>query len=803
VGTHPALAGAVRADAVLVVAIAFAGGAALPIAPLATLCAAAGVFLVLRPHLGFGALLTALVAFGCGGWRAQHDLAAYHAHWLRARDELGSPRRCTGSAIVTSSPVRRGAELSYRVRFSELECDDRRMAGPIEARLASQALELGRGDTVRLIGDFGIIEQRQNAELASPWPSAARRVAVVSGVAFDVEALARGSGIRAWVDRQRAAVRERISATFSARAEPLARALVLGESDLSDEDDEAFRKAGLLHLLAVSGTHLVFAIVAAVRALTFVLVRIERLAVRIDVSRLASAVGAPLSLLYADFAGGSGSAWRAAYMLCAVLGARALDRRPSASRSMAAALLVGAALEPLALFDVSFMLSAAATAGLLWLGPILTGRVARLPSRVARFVAQSMAATVASMVPCAPLLALMSPELTIAGLFANVLAAPFGEFVSLPLCLLHTLLAPFPALERGVALVASGSLIAVQQIAHEAAAVDGLSAAVPPPSAFHFALLAVAMAGLLCVRFEKRWNALLAGAWVVGLCAALGLLEYGCRVAGAPRGELRATILDVGQGDATLLDFPDGSLWLVDAGGIVGASSDPGQRVVLPILRERRRRHLDVVVLSHPHPDHFLGLVSVIDQFSVGELWDTGQGEKEGAGPAYRGLLERARQKGVIIRRPHELCGTARKLGAASVRVFGPCPGFVPGRNANDNSFVIKLKFGERALLLTGDAEAEEEHELVLRHGSELAADVLKVGHHGSRTSTSTALLAAVQPQMATVSTGLRNRFGHPHAIALERLAGAGVPAYRVDRLGSIEVRSDGRSLRVQTGASW
>ncbi len=796
-----------RADGVLVGAAAFAAGAAVVVAPHAALCAVAGVLWVLGRGLTLRAHALALLLLALGAFAASRELRAYEAGWLRARDALGAPRRCVAEGIVTTSPASLGGELSYRAELHALDCEGRTIDGPLEVRLARGPEGLARGDELRVTGDLGIIELRHNADLQSPWPGAARRKAVASGVAYDVELLHEGRGLAHAIDRARASVRRRIRATFSPTAEPLARALVLGESDLDAADNEAFRRAGLLHLLAVSGTHLVFAIVAAVQALSFVLVRIEWLAVRFEVARIGSAFGVPLALLYADFAGGSGSAWRAAFMLTAVLGAKALGRRPNASRSMAAALLCGSLIEPLTLFDVSFMLSAAATAGLLWVGPLLSARVRHVPSRVGRFVAQSMAATVSSMLPCAPLLALLSPELTLVGLFANIIAAPFGEFVSLPLCLLHGVLEPLPPLERGVALVASGALIAVQQIAHEAGAVDGLALSVPTPSGFHFAVLVVGAAGLSTVRLHasvlgeraRLGVRALCAAWLLASLTALWLVEGALRRAGAPQGVLRVTALDVGQGDATLVDFPDGSLWLIDGGGVVGSPVDPGKVVILPVLRARRRERLDVVVLSHPHPDHFTGLVSVIEQVEVGELWDTGQGEAEGAGPIYKQLLEVARRRGVRIRRPGELCGRARSMGGAFASVLAPCPGFVPGRGANDNSLVLKLSLGRHAVLMMGDAEHEEEAELVARYGSALRADVLKAGHHGSRTSSSEAFLAAVRPELATVSCGVRNHFGHPHAEALARLGAAGVQPLRVDRLGSLDLVSDGQSLRVRS----
>ncbi len=265
-----------------------------------------------------------------------------------------------------------------------------------------------------------------------------------------------------------------------------------------------------------------------------------------------------------------------------------------------------------------------------------------------------------------------------------------------------------------------------------------------------------------------------------------------------PTGELRVTALDVGQGDSLLVDLPDGRLLLIDGGGFVGSPVDPGERVLIPELRARRRRRVDIVVLSHPHPDHFTGLVSALRSVEVGELWDTGQGRREGAGATYATLIQNLRDRNIPIRGPRDLCGRPLRFGAAKASVLAPCPDFVPGRGANDNSFVIRIELAQRAVLLTGDAERQEEEELLDRRSTSLRADLLKVGHHGSRTSTSPALLARVNPAIAMISCGVRNRFGHPHPETLETLARHGVTPLRTDTSGAISWTTDGHAMFVE-----
>jgi competence protein ComEC len=240
-------------------------------------------------------------------------------------------------------------------------------------------------------------------------------------------------------------------------------------------------------------------------------------------------------------------------------------------------------------------------------------------------------------------------------------------------------------------------------------------------------------------------------------------------------------------------------VWLIDGGGFVGSPVDPGRSVILPELRTRRRSRIDVMVLSHPHPDHFLGLLSVVRAVEVGEFWDTGQGLAQGAGPAYAELRALLRERGVRVRGPAELCGE-RRWGGVRVQVLAPCPDFRAEWGANDNSLVIRLQLGTRAFLFTGDSEHEAE-QLLLSRGVELGADYLKVGHHGSRTSSSPEFLDRVRPRLASMSTGVRNRFGHPHAPTLTALSARGIAGLRTDRFGGVRIATDGSRLDVRTVA--
>jgi competence protein ComEC len=853
-----------RIDPVLVIASSLVGGAAATVAPAATVAATAlGLALVAR-YVGVVAVALAAACALASGWRASEQLAEHARRQNAARQLLPSPSRCAANGRVSSSPTRVGGALRFDAELSLLDCQGvldqntwpARLYLPIrsppgtapsgaDAGTAAALTELtppllSRGDQIAIVADLGLVSEFRNFDLPDPRPGAARRGSVFSGAVLSLEIERPGWALSGVIDRARAHVRRRILATFAAPVAGMARALVLGENDLPPEEERAFQRSGLSHLLAVSGTHLIVAVLALVRALEALLERCPALSARHDVRRLAALLGLCLGPIYADFAGGSGSAWRAAWMLGAVLGVRALGRHVFPSRALAASLVAGWLDDALVAFDTSFSLSIAATAGLLLFGGRLRETALRQGNRLTRPRAASLGrlaralgdaalTTLAATLPCLPILLSMSSGINLASVAANLLAAPLGEAVALPLCLAHALCFPFPALERGVALVASGALALIRGVAFASASVDWLHVELPPPSAWHLTCFTTGAAAWLASAGRPWLSAAAAAAALTAsplraprAAARRALPPLGWRTAAAiavawvaievatrwPHSawwgraceRLRVTALDVGQGDATLVDLPDGRLMLIDGGGFVGTPIDPGERVIVPVLRARRRSRVDVVVLTHPHPDHYGGLTAVVREMDVGEFWYGGGDEALGAPrgtseqlpSAYRELLAVLRERRVSLVTARELCARVIEAGPAAIRVLHPCPDLADERGANDNSLVIHILHGRRAALFAGDAERWAEQQLVAHHAGELRADFLKVGHHGSRTSSSPAFLASVRPSFASISSGVRNRFGHPHAAALANLDRAGARVARLDRQGSAEWQSDG-----------
>lgn len=745
----------------------------------------AALAIVIQHGLSFRVALFMSLAVAISAERAKAAVASFHHDMTLARRDVAGPKRCAGRVTVTRSPEWKRDAMQWEGTAVHLDCEGQTVAG-VRLGLRGGPLDLARNEAFFVIAQLAPKQVLRNPGLPGAWLGSARRGVVLTGRVLHAERLSAPFGVRSFIDGLRAHAREQIETGFPRAARPLARALVLGENDLEEEDRAAFRESGLAHLLAVSGTHLVFAVVALVTLTRRLLVRWRSLSERVDVGRWAAALGVPLAIFYADFSGGSGSAWRAAWMLAGGYLAVAWGGRPSVSRVVAASMLAGVGFDPLLLFDLSFLLSLAATAGLLVLGRVWVRVIqVHIQSPPLRLLLNSLAVTAASMLACAPLLAVMSGEISLAGLVANIVAGPIGELFALPLCLGYPLLEWVPWISRGVALAGSGALLFVQEVARVTASLEWAQVTVPTPTSWHYAV--ALLGGLTTWLSPSRRGRVMHSMFAV---LALLLTHSATHSRQGHEGLLRVTFVDVGQGDAALIDFPDGTTALIDGGG-QPMGRDPGRHVLLPLLRTRGLTHIDTLVLSHLDADHLLGLQAVAEAVSTGAFWSAPSGDDD-SGP-YRFLSETLQKRGVRMQGPKELCGVPLRRGGATLEVLDPCPGPVDGASRNDNSMVVRIRYGKHSVLFVGDAEAAQEERLLetsLSHST-----VLKVGHHGSASSSSEQWLRRISPTLAIVSVGTRNRFGHPNPQVLQRYESFGVQVLRTDQVGGVTWSTNGTRM--------
>ena len=587
-----------------------------------------------------------------------------------------------------------------------------------------------------------------------------------------------------WLDGARRFTRARLAASLPDDVAAVARALLLGDPDaLDDEADDDVRGAGLSHVFAVSGMHVALLAGLCVLGLRQLLLRVPRCAASWNVPRVAAGMGIPLALAIAAFTGGAPSAWRASITTAISWFVVACGRNPSAPAVTALACLVFGALTPSDALRPAFLLSIAATAAII--GPRPGG-----PSGFGASARDVLVLTLRSSLATAPIVWWGFGGLPPLGLLANLLLVPVGSL----LLLLTAAHAAFACAAPLFAPLSAAPLaITARAFMRGCAALNRQG---PHPTLPVLSLeQGLLLSACVCVVLFARSRRLQLWAAALGVLACAGL-EWRLRHVEKPEGELRISFFDVGQGDAALLDLPDGRALLIDAGGNPQHGPDPGERVLLPLLAARRRDRVDTVVLTHPHPDHFGGLDALLPRVPVRELWDSGQGtaeaEMSGTSQHASDIVHAARARGTRVMTPPELCGHPRAFGAARVSVLWPCPSYDAGFDPNDNSLVLRVEFAGRRVLFTGDIEAHAEAAL-LASGSDLRADVLKVPHHGSRTSSSEALLAAVQPSLAIISAGAVNPFGHPHPDVVERLKAHAKEVIDLGQRGGTQLTIDAR----------
>lgn len=568
-----------------------------------------------------------------------------------------------------------------------------------------------------------------------------------------------------------------IDRTLSPRRAVLLRGLLLGDRQgLAAGETESYRRAGLAHVLSVSGLHVGF-VAGGLMAVT----RMLRLGVTASL-----AVILPCLVVYAVMTGAAPPVLRAAAMFVGSYLGRCLGRPASGVNMLAAALIVVLIPSPGALFDVGLQLSFAAMAGIILLYQPLWGWFRRLfPS----WVAAPLAITIAAQIATLPLVLRYFGSVSTVGVLANLVAVPLAG-VAVVLGFAGSVAGLFlPVAATVINGVTAIPLAGLTTVAEAFGALPGAALAMRPPTAagvmvYYGVLLAVLGLGRLPRAGATGWR--LFRAVFLPVVAIVALV---CHPPSFVSWPVRLVFLDVGQGDAAVAFLPGGRVLVVDG----GASAEPDGP--LPrYLRYAGVRRVDYLVLSHADRDHIAGLIPVVEGFEVGEVWENGY---PAAGETYARLGRAINAKGAPVRRVGR-GDVFRPAPGVVLEVVNPPVSYLSGTRAdeNNNSLVLRLIYGEVSYLLAGDLEREGEERL-LASGLDLRGTVLKLGHHGGTTAGGDEFIRAVRPRAVVISVG-GNAFGMPAPATLSRVGGAGATVWRTDRQGAVSAATDGRRLLLR-----
>ncbi len=767
----------------------------------------------LAPLLRTAAVGVVVAAAGAALW-SYHQLApADHiARHVPPPAADGRAPDVTVVGRVSGAPERRAG----RIRFV-LEAE--RLAGqqgalPVRGRVQTALLpsmwepeaqpfpHLEEGDVVRITGRLEALRPPRNPA-DFDYGGYLRQRGIYATLSTyepeDVAVLGTARGpLREGVTRARRHVDRQIERYVpSPAARGVLRALILADrSGIATATRERFIRTGLMHLLAVSGLHVLLVGMVLYGLLRPLLTRLRMRRATVEVTRAAFTVlvlGA-----YMLLTGARPSVVRAVVMATLFIGGEVMQRSSHPLNTLGVAAVALLVFNPAHLFDVGFQLSFAAVAAIVTLGSVLRGAVTRRWSEHGwrSFVTASVVTSVAAVLGTAPVLLYHFGHVALGGLVLNVVAIPLTA-LGLAAGLLTVLLGGWFGAAAVLFGAAAGAFLQMLLFVAEAGSAMAGWAAVRVHVKSAWALLAMGTALAMLAQWPRprlRWRLAIATLAFVNAGLWIGLWQG----AHAPR--LDVVFFDVGQGDAALVSLPNGKHALIDAGGRT-PFTDEATRTLVPHLERFGIRRLDAVVISHTDSDHLGGLPTLLRTVPVGRMVHNGRDASSALYAEVRHLLD-------SLQVPHRAvhAGDALRLDSSvQMQILAPDPELLTAAvSDNDASVVLRLTYGGTRFLFTGDVERTAEAQLLSRFAPLLASEVVKVSHHGSRTSSTPAFVEqatadASAPARAVVSVARRNAFGLPSAEVLGRWTASGSVVSTTAAEGAVWLRSDGKRVtRVQ-----
>ncbi len=755
---------------------------------------------------------------------------------------------------IESQPWRIKNRTRFDLRVESLEADhlSHAVSGLLRVTVVGEPPDINMGDRIRFKSRIRSITNFQN-----PGGFDYKRYMVFKGILasayvkgdrLEIVEKSPPTGMVPAIDRVRRQFADLAGDAGSTEVQGVLKALIIGDrTAIHDTTRQAFNRAGVAHLLAISGLHIGIVATVAFAFCGWLTVWIQPLLRRAWTRKSAALLSLVPVIAYGMVAGWSPSTQRAVLMVSVFLMTFLLAKEQDSINTLAMAALVILIADPPALFSISFQLSfttvfviiygfsAIQNLDFLQAAPENRNWPKRLALRLVAFFLVSFFAICGSL----PLVAFYFNQISLVGLAANFLVVPLIGFITIPLGLAALFSAPLSTtLAAGCLKAGAVALAGALDIVKFFAELPFASLNTITPSILE--IVCYYTIGWALLNLIRPWPAACATAnnlppdhavaakngdgsqmfrpfaaggirglparkWArIGLLAALLILAADSCYWLYQRfwhPDLRVTIIDVGNGSAALLEIPGGHTIMIDGGGFSdNASFDVGSRIIAPLLWQKKIRTVDLLILSHPNSDHLNGLIYLADQFNVKSLWSNDEPRRT---RGYQKLMQICDRRGIRLPAFAHM-EQEHLIGGVRLELLYPPRDFLDRkesdhwRNPNNNSLVVKVSFDETSFLFPGDIMAIAEEELIRLAGDRLVSTVLIVPHHGSRSSSSRPFIEEVDPQVVVVSCGRNSRFKFPHPEVLNRYRDLGAGIFRTDINGALQLTSDGQHVMVK-----
>jgi competence protein ComEC len=627
------------------------------------------------------------------------------------------------------------------------------------------------------------------------------------------------SGIRLKLETFRLYLKDIIYQNASTPQREIIEAMTIGnQNSIPAEVRDNFNKTGTSHILSISGLHIGMVAATTFFIILLILKSSEYLMLRFNIIKLASAASFLMVIIYALIAGMGVTVIRSALMALVFLCALFLGRQKDIFNTLALTAFIILVISPESLFDISFQLSFASVLAIIYIVPRFSNfsfpSFTDIPlwwQKIIQHIFLSILVCIAATLGTIPLIVFYFNRVSAITIIANLIAVPLLGTIALVFCMAFILCAFFSPLIAGFFIKISSFLVQISvYVIDYLASLSWSSFTFTKPNiteiVIFYLLLFISLrfidlrrvSGIkkgFLDRYPLFLKLLLITLIVFFLADAVYLWSKD-----KFSSDLRVTAIDVGQGSSILVRFPEGKNMLIDGGGFPDSSFDMGKLVVAPFLYHERISTIDTVVLSHPHPDHLQGLLYITENFNVKEVWSTGQLSEDEIFQQWQKIIAQKKIKMNFI----SAQSPAAKINGVQLNVLWPLKpvsanaGDLSYRKVNNDSLVLKMKYGNVSFLFPADISSLVESSLI-KSKRDLYSDVLFAPHHGSYHSSSIDFIKKVSCRYAVISAGKANAFRHPHQRTLDRYKSFSVKLLRTDKNGAITLITDGTTLRVNT----